>query len=95
MKSTVVNHLIEEFDYNRYMYIPLTIIFQSCLGSIAAMLILEKGTSMTSGIELFLCVATCMFYNAALLAQFKSKPTFWLLVVSLLVNTILIIINLL
>ncbi|RMA64569.1 hypothetical protein [Ulvibacter antarcticus] len=94
MKAPVVQHLIDEFDYNRYMYIPLTIIFQSCLGSIAAMLVLSKGTTLQSGIELFFSVATCMMYNAALLAQFKSKPTFWLLVVSLFVNTLLIIINL-
>ena len=78
--------LIEEFNHNRFMYIPLTIILQSCLGSIAAMLILAQGTTLGSGLELALCVLTCMFYNAALLAQLKSKLTFWLLVVSLVVK---------
>ncbi|SDE71585.1 hypothetical protein SAMN05421855_102371 [Ulvibacter litoralis] len=95
MKAFRTKDLIAAFNYNRFMYIPLTIIFQSCLGSIAAMLVLENGTSFLTGIELFLCVATCMLYNAALLAQLKSNLTFWLLVVSLGVNTVLIIINLL
>ena len=94
MKTISIKALIDEFNYNRYMYIPLTIIFQSCLGSIAAMMILSQGTNLVSGIELTICVSTCMIYNAALLAQLKSNLTFWLLVVSLLANALLIVINL-
>jgi len=94
MRRIAINTLIEEFNENRFMYVPLTIILQSCLGSIAAMLILAQGTTLRSGIELSICVILCMLYNAALLAQLKSKLTFWLLVVSLAVNTLLIVINL-
>lgn len=94
MRNISIPDLIQEFDSNRYMYIPLSIILQSCLGSIAAMLILMKGTNLLTGIELTICVITCMFYNAALLAQLRPKYSFWLLIISLLVNTLLVIINL-
>jgi len=94
MRNLSISELILEFDANRYMYIPLTIILQSCLGSVAAMLILMNGTNLITGIELTLCVITCMFYNAALLAQLESKYTFWLLVISLIVNSLLVIVNL-
>lgn len=94
MSKLSINTLVEEFKHNFYMYIPLTIILQSCLGSIAAMYILSKGTTLVVGIELTLCVTVSMLYNAALLAQLKSKLTFWLLVASLGINTLLLIINL-
>ncbi|HAV55409.1 MAG TPA: hypothetical protein DCX41_10840 [Aequorivita sp.] len=77
------------------MYIPLSIIINSCIGSIAAMTILAQGTGLITGIELTLCVALCMGYNAALLAGTNRKFAFWLLVVSLVVNMLLILITLL
>lgn len=95
MKSLSVKSLILEFQREYYMYIPLTIILQSCIGSIAAMLILSHGTSLLTGIELTLCVITSMLYNAALLAQLKFKLSFWLLIVTLAVNSLLIVVNLL
>jgi len=94
MRNLSISELIDEFDTNRYMYLLLTIILQSCLGSVAAMLILMNGTNLITGIELTLCVITCMFYNAALLAQLESKYAFWLLVISLIVNSLLVIVNL-
>lgn len=95
MKTFSIKEILSEFDHNIYMYIPLTIILQSCLGSIAAMLILAQGTTLSSGVQLFLCVATCMFYNAALLAQMKGKIALGALIVSLVVNSLLVIVNLL
>lgn len=84
-----------EFAHDYYMYVPLSIILNSCLGSIAAMTILMQGTSWISGVELTLCVSLCMGYNAALLAGANRKFSFWLLVVSLLVNLLLILVTLL
>jgi hypothetical protein len=94
MKATFVSDLKKEFNHNLFMYIPLTIILQSCLGSVAAMMILAQGTTLISGIELTLCVVLCMVYNAALLAQLKSDTGFWLLMASLAGNSVLILINL-
>ncbi len=84
----------KEFIHNYYMYIPLTIILQSCLGSIAAMYILYQGINWVSGLELTVCTVLCMGYNAAILAQADRKLGFWLLMISLIVNSLLIMINL-
>lgn len=95
MKSLSIKALQKEFEHDYYMYVPLTIVLNSCIGSIAAMTILAQGTSLISGIELTLCVSLCMGYNAALLAGSNRKFAFWLLAVSLIVNMLLILITLL
>lgn len=93
MKILSQENLIKEFKEDYYMYIPLSIIVSSCVGSIAAMTILAQGTSLIAGLELTLAVALCMGYNAALLAGINAKFTFRLLVLSLVVNTLLIILT--
>lgn len=95
MRTLSIKTLQDEFERDYYMYIPLTIILNSCIGSIAAMTVLAQGTSLISGIELTICVALCMVYNAALLAGINIKFTFRLLVVSLVANLLLILITLL
>ncbi|MDP2685583.1 MAG: hypothetical protein Q8O62_00055 [Aequorivita sp.] len=95
MKAPSIKTLQREFENDYFMYIPLTIILNSCIGSIAAMTVLAQGTTLLSGIELTLCVSLCMGYNAALLAGSNRKFAFWLLAVSLLVNMLLILITLL
>lgn len=95
MKTVSIKALQDEFEKDYYMYVPLTIILSSCIGSIAAMTILAQGTSLLSGIELTICVSLCMLYNAALLAGLNRKISFWLLASSLLANLLLIMITLL
>jgi hypothetical protein len=76
------------------MYIPLTIILQSCIGAIAAMYILINGLdTISSLVQLFFCVILTSFYNAAILAQLKEKWVFNTLLLSLLVNVAFIILN--
>lgn len=95
MKALSLKSLQQEFEHDYYMYVPLTIILNSCIGSIAAMTVLAQGTSLISGIELTIAVSLCMGYNAALLAGSNRKLAFWLLLVSLGVNLLLILITLL
>ena len=95
MKPLSIKALQNEFENDIFMYIPLTIILNSCLGSIATMTILAQGTSLLAGFELTLCVTLCMGYNAALLAGMNRKFSFWLLGVSLVLNLLLILITLL
>lgn len=95
MKTLSLKHWQQQFEHDYYMYVPLSIILNSCIGSIAAMAILAQGTSLISGIELTLCVALCMGYNAALLANTNRKFAFWFLIVSLVANIMLILITLL
>ena len=91
---TLYTQYYTEFQSKYMMYIPLTIILQSCIGSVAAMYILMNGLDTVSSlVQLFLCVIFCMFYNAAILAQLKGKIVFNMLILSLLFNIMFIIIN--
>lgn len=83
-----------EFKNKYTMYIPLTIILQSCVGGIAAMYILMNGLHTISGlVQLFLCVILTSFYNAAILAQLREKWVFNMLILSLLINMLFIVFN--
>ncbi len=95
MKTVTIKELQREFEHDYYMYVPLTIILNSCIGSIAAMNILKQGTSLMSGIELTLCVSLSMGYNAALLAGANRKLSFWLFVASMVINILFIFVTLL
>ncbi|WP_298540945.1 hypothetical protein [uncultured Aquimarina sp.] len=85
--------LLNDFREMYMAYIPLMIILSSCLGSVAAMYILMQDRSTSQVIELTICVIVCMAFNASILAQMKPKFVFNLLIVSLTINTILVILN--
>lgn len=84
---------LSEFSRDYYAGATTGIIVSSCLGSIAAMYILINGHSLMEMIQLGIVVVVCMWYNASVLAQLKPKFVFNSLIVSLLVSTILIILN--
>ena len=71
----------------------IAILFQSCLGSVAAMVVLQNGTSPAQMIQLFFTVILCMVFNGSVLSQKKPKIVFNLLLCSLIVNTVLIVSN--
>ncbi len=84
----VYNNLLQDFQSSYMMMIPLTIIFQSCLGSIATLYILmNKGPMML--LQLGICIAVTMMYNASVLAQLNKKVVFNLLIISVLSNVLL------
>jgi hypothetical protein len=84
----VYNNLLQDFQSSYMMMIPLTIIFQSCLGSIATLYILmNKGPMML--LQLGICIAVTMMYNASVLAQLNKKVVFNLLILSVLSNVLL------
>lgn len=86
---------LEDFRVKLPLYIPLTIILQSCIGSVAAMYILMNSTKDEFlFFELTLCVILSMSYNAFVLAQMHYKWIFNMLIASILGNILLIIINL-
>ena len=88
-------HLLTEFTSMQTGYSTIAIIGQSCLGSIAAMIILMSDLAPAALLSLlFLVTIFCMAYNAAVLAQLKSKTMFNLLIVSVLFSCIVIIANL-
>lgn len=86
----IYNNLLRDFQSSYMMMIPLSIVFQSCLGSIATLyIIMNKGPMML--LQLGICIAVTMMYNASILAQLKSKSVFNLLILSVLSNILLII----
>ncbi|MCP9198705.1 hypothetical protein MKO06_02215 [Gramella sp. GC03-9] len=86
--------LYEDFNEMYLGYAGLAIIASSCLGSIAAMLILMNGHGVANMLQLMAVVIVCMTFNAAVLAQLKTKFVFNSLIFSLLVSTIFIVVNL-
>ncbi|RKE94916.1 hypothetical protein [Ichthyenterobacterium magnum] len=92
---SLYKNCLQDFKERYIIYIPLTIILQSCIGSIAAMYILMNSTlDSFPFFELSLCVILSMLYNASVLAQLNYKFVFNLLIMSTVINTLLIIINL-
>ncbi len=85
--------LYKDFQEMYLGYASLAIIASSCLGSVAAMFILMNGHGFANMIQLFLVVTVCMTFNAAVLAQLKTKFVFNSLIISLIMSTILIIVN--
>lgn len=84
---------LDDFKKNYILYIPLSIILQSCIGSIAAMYILMNSEPEFHFWELTFCVIVSMGYNAVIFAQLKEKWIFNFLILTFVVNVPLIIIN--
>ncbi|MDT0689265.1 hypothetical protein RM549_05680 [Salegentibacter sp. F188] len=85
--------LLADFEETYYAYMSAGIIVSSCVGSIAAMMILMKGHAFANMIELFFVVIVCMGYNAAVLAQLKPKHVLNSFILSIVVSTFFIAIN--
>lgn len=80
-------------DFREMFYVNsvLGVILSSCIGSLAAMLILSEGHDAFHIFQLSTVVMVAMWYNASLLAQLKPKFVFNSLLVSCLVSTFWII----
>ncbi|TLP80188.1 hypothetical protein [Maribacter sp. ACAM166] len=89
------NGVLTEFKKDQTGYAAIAIIAQSCLGSAAVMLLLMNEMPMAVKMTfVFLITILCMGYNAAVLAQLKSKITFNMLIVSVVFSSAVIIANL-
>lgn len=84
-----------QFEELYYASIVLGIIASSCVGSIAASLALTDSNGIADIFQLCLAVAASMWFNASVLAQLKHKVVFNSLIVSLVINSLIIIIQLL
>ncbi|WP_373516348.1 hypothetical protein [Pricia sp.] len=89
------HNLLTEFKKQQMGYATIAIIGQSCLGSIAAMMILMSNVSKIPLLTaLFLVTILCMAFNGAVLAQLKSKTIFNLLIASVLFSFLMITVHL-
>ena len=91
---TIYNKQLSQFKKDYFAGATTGILVSSCLGSIAAMLILMNGHTVIDMIQLGVVVVVCMWYNASVLAQLKSKFVFNSLIMSILVSTLFIILKL-
>ena len=93
--SKLYKSLLAEFKRELPGYSAIAIIPQSCIGSVAAMVLLIDDMDTVAKMSLlFLVTIFCMAYNGAVLAQLKPKITFNLLLLSLLFSFVIIIASL-
>lgn len=85
--------LYSKFDQGFIGYVTLAVLTQTCLGSVAAMAILQNGTNPVQMFQLFIVVVSCMFFNQSVMAQQTHKMIFNLFLFSIGANTILAAIN--
>lgn len=84
------NKIAEKFEQTRFGWMALLITIQSCLGSIACMFILQ---SNASDVQLISCAMITMACNAIFIAQGPAKWCLSSFVLSVVINTILIFLN--
>ncbi|MGZ3864269.1 MAG: hypothetical protein ACXVPN_04305 [Bacteroidia bacterium] len=77
-----------KFESARFFWMTMIITFQSCLGSIAGGYILQNATGITL---LTICSVVTMACNAVLIAQAPAKWCVGISILSVIVNTTLII----
>jgi len=82
-----------DFSENYTGYSALAIIASTCLGSIAIMTTLMKGNAPLQMFLVFLSVVVCSAHNAAILTVQKPKMVLDLLIISLTINTLIILGN--
>lgn len=90
---TIYQKQLSEFKRDYLAGATTGVLVSSCLGSVAAMLVLMNGHTVGHMIQLGLIVVVCMWYNASFLAQLKAKFVFNSLIVSLVVSSIFIVVN--
>lgn len=71
----------------------LAVMVQSCIGGIAAMTVLQNGSSPAQMIQLFFVVIFSSAFNGAVLSQQKPKLLFDLLILSVVGNTAIALFN--
>jgi len=91
--STYQN-LLQNYTRGFLGFSTLGVMVQSCIGGLAAMTILMNGNSVVQMVQLFIAVVLCVSYNGALLSQLSPKITFNLFWASVIVNSMLFVVNL-
>jgi hypothetical protein len=90
---TTYDQIVEDYKENFYGISSIAIIASTCLGSIAAMMSLFSGNGFLPMFLVFLSVVVCCAHLVAFLSVQKPRMILNLLILSLVVNTLLIILN--
>ena len=87
------NTLYNDFEDLFVGYSAVAIILTTCLGAASAMVILMNGHDFMQMLQLFIVLAGAMFYMVSVLAQMKPKFVFNSLISTLVISSILLLIN--
>lgn len=90
---SVYHKYYQVFEKGFIGYSTMGILSQSCMGSIAAMAILQNGTHLLGMIQLLVVIVSCMAFNGAVLSQQKPKLVFNLLLWSIAASIAVITFN--
>jgi len=82
------------FAGSYFQLIPLTIIFQACIGSIIVYFLLQGRPTWWDMIQLLVCIAATTMYLGAILAQIHVRIVFNIFILSLVANTLLLVLQL-
>ena len=88
------NQLLTQSKDKFYLVIVLGILASSCIGSIAATLALRNLPYPIELIQVCISVSTSMWYNATILAQLSHNAMINALLLSVVANSIIIILHL-
>lgn len=89
--NSFIERQVQAFEINRFGLMAVFMVLQVCVASAAVYYIFQSGTTVW---QLMICAALTMFSNTMLIAQ---APARWCVVafyLSLIFNTLLILINL-
>ena len=84
---------LHEFESTFYMGCTLGVLASSCIGGIAAMAVLENGTSPMQVFQLAIVIALSMGFNVSVLSQQKAQFIFNFFIASVAINSMLSIVN--
>ena len=91
--SVMYHKSFEHFRTHYLQLIPLTIILQTCIASIAVLFLLKKPPTTEIMLQLAIGIYASSFYNGAIIAQLSVKTVYNLLIASIFINLLLIIIH--
>ena len=87
------NTLYKDFEDLYVGYSAVAIILTTCLGAAAAMVILMNGHDVVQMTQLFIVLVGAMAYMVSVLAQMKAKFVFNALILTIVLSSILLLIN--
>ena len=87
------NTLYRDFEDLYVGYSAVAIILTTCLGAAAAMVILMNGHDFVQMSQLFIVLVGAMGYMVSVLAQMKAKFVFNALILTIILSSVLLLIN--
>ncbi len=92
--TVMLNNAYRYFAGSYFQLIPLTIIIQACIGSVAVYYMLQGIPDLWDMIQLLCCVAATTSYLGAILAQIHVRKVFHIFIFGMIINILLLTIQL-